>query len=77
MSKKLYRVTLRGMTYSVIGPIYGIAYVIADDPDKAYKKLKVDLEKRDLGFSHQRELDKIELIAENVEYPDCNTILYL
>jgi len=38
---KLYRVTLRGMTYSATGhTAYGISYVVADNSDEAYQKVR-------------------------------------
>lgn len=76
-NSKLYRVTLRGMHYSSTGVIYGIAYVVAEDTEKAYKKVRDSLEKRDIGFKSDRELLQIELLAEDKNYPDCNTILYV
>jgi hypothetical protein len=55
---------------------HGIAYVIADDANEAYQILKYSLEKRNLGYSKDRELSKVELIAEETSYPDCGTSLY-
>jgi hypothetical protein len=43
---------------------HGIAYVVAIDPAEAYKKLRASLDERKLGFTKERELDKIELLAE-------------
>ena len=37
---KLYRVTLRGMTYNSTGVAYGVSYVVAQDSESAYKKVK-------------------------------------
>lgn len=68
---KLFRVTLRGMTDS-----YGTSYVVAEDAGQAYKKVKTFLDEKDIGFSKQRELDKIELIADSYQYTSL-TILYL
>lgn len=76
MTKKLYRVTCKGMTYSSTGTAHGVAYVIAENPSEAYKKLRDDLDKRDLGYTKDRALDKVELIAEAGNYPDCGTALY-
>ena len=47
---KLYKVTLRGMTYTATGMVHGISYVIAADPNEAYLKVKNFLKKKDLGF---------------------------
>lgn len=74
---KLYKITLKGMTYSVTGTIYGYSYVVATDPTEALKKVQDYLKEKDLGFSHERELDTIELLAEQSDYPKCRTILYL
>ena len=38
--KKLYRVTLKGMTYNSTGVAYGSSYVIAENSDEAYQKVK-------------------------------------
>lgn len=75
--EKLYKVTLRGMTYSTSSPVYGISYVIAYDAEEAYRKVKNSLDKDDIGYSKDRALDKIELLAENYKYTDTNTILYI
>lgn len=69
---KLYRVKLRGMASS-----YGVSYVVADNPDHAYKRVRKYLDVRDLGFSKDRELDTIELLAETGDYPACQTQLHL
>ena len=55
MSLKLYRVTCRGMTTSSTGVAHGIAYVLAVDPSEAYRIVRDDLNKRDLGFTKDRE----------------------
>ena len=77
MSLKLYKVTCKGMTTSFTGCAYGVAYVVASDPTEAYEKVRTDLEKQDLGFRKDRELDRIELLAENTDYPDCGLRLYI
>ena len=69
MGKKLYRVTCRGMTCG--DQHHGIAYVVATDPSEAYKKVRSSLDERKLGFQKDRELDKIELLAEVGNYPEC------
>lgn len=77
-NSKLYRVTLRGMHYSSTGGvIYGIAYVVAENTEQAYKKVRDSLEKRGIGFKSDRELLQIELLAEGTNYPECNIILYV
>jgi len=76
MSLKLYKVTCKGMTTSSTGVAHGISYVLAADPTEAYLTVRTNLDKRDIGFDKDRELDRIELIAENVDYPDCGTRVY-
>lgn len=76
-SKKLYRVTLRGMSYSTTSTIYGTSYVVATNPNEAYKKVRAFLDKNDLGYSKDRELDKIELLAEAEQYTDTRTMLHI
>lgn len=39
------------------------AYVLANDPDEAYKKMRTLYDEQDLGFYGDRELRSIELIA--------------
>lgn len=65
------------MTTSSAGVAHGIAYVLAKDPSEAYRILRNDLDERDIGFSTDRELDRIELIADNAEYPLCGTRVYV
>lgn len=69
---KLYRVVCKGMIVS-----HGSAYVVATDPTMAYLKLRDYLDKKDLGFRVDRELDRIILIADESEYPDCGEKLFL
>ncbi len=76
MGLKLYRVTCRGMTTSSAGVAHGIAYVLAGNPAEAYEIVLDDLNKRDIGFYKERALDRVELLAENVEYPQCGTRVY-
>lgn len=73
---KLYLVTCRGMTYSASGStVHGINYVVANNPDEAYKIVRELLDKQNIGFSHDRALHKVELIAEEGIYPECKTRL--
>lgn len=75
--KKLYRVTLRGMTHSSTGSAYGLSYVVAENSDEAYKKVRKFLDENDLGFTKHRELDKVELIADSYIYTDVGCLLHL
>lgn len=68
MSLKLYKVTLKNLANS---------YVLANDPTEAYKTVRADLDKRDIGLTKHRVLDRIELLAEDVERPDCGTRVYV
>jgi hypothetical protein len=74
---KLYLVTLRGMTYATKGPAQGIGYVVATGAEEAYQKVRKRLDENDIGFSSDRELDKVELLASDYIYTDTGTILYL
>ncbi len=74
---KLFRVTLKGMTYSSTGVIHGVSYVVAENCDEAYQKVKTFLDEKDLGFSGDRELDKVELIADTSQYTEVKTMLFL
>lgn len=72
----LYLVRCRGMQSALGGPGFGVAYVVAEDPTSAYNKLRADLDKRDLGFGSEREMESITLLAQVAEYPS-TAILYL
>lgn len=76
-TNKLYRITLNGMTSATTGISYGISYVVAKNTVEAYEKVRKFLDVKDLGFSHERELNIIELIAEEYEYTDVRTLLFL
>ena len=68
----LYRVTLRGMHIDLeVASIHGISYVVASGPDRAYDLVRADLNKRDIGLSKDRALQTVDLLAQNVEYPEC------
>ena len=75
---RLYKVTCKGMTSDMMGTRtpHGIAYVLSDNPDTAYMKLKAFLDKHDFGTHKDRELDKVELIAEKTTYPNCGMQLF-
>jgi len=74
---KLYLVTLRGMTTNSTGVAYGTSYVVAENSDEAYKKVRKFLDDDDVGFAKDRELHSVELLAENYQYTDTGCILYL
>lgn len=78
MVQKLYKVTCRGMNHdSGANIIHGIAYVVATDPTAAYEKVRIYLNDRELGYDKDRELSRIELLAEIGDYPDCMMRLFL
>lgn len=68
MTQKLYKIKLQG--------ILGDFYVVDTDSSSAYEQIRGDLDHRNYGFSKDRELKSIELLAEDTEYPDCETRLY-
>ena len=55
----LFKVTVRG-----IGSQYKTVYVISDSMDDAYQTYRDFLDIKDYGFEHERELEKIELVAK-------------
>jgi hypothetical protein len=59
--RNLYRVWLRG---SIAGPYY----VVAETTDEAVNEVVGDMNRRDYGFSRDRVLDKVELLAQQYEY---------
>lgn len=73
---KLYLVKCVGMQTSFGNhTTHGIAYVVADDAEEAYQLLRQKLDKNDIGFSRERVLDTVQLIAEEGDYPECNVYL--
>jgi len=75
--EKLYKVTLKGMRYNSVGVAYGTSYVVAKNSDEAYQKVRDFLDENDLGFSKDRELDNVQLIADSYRYSDVGCLLYL
>ena len=75
---KLYLVKLRGMQSAIGDSIsYGKSFVLADDPSSAYNKVKEFVDKEDLGFVHNRELEYIELLADEGRYNDVGTMVFV
>ncbi len=74
---KLYKVILRGMTYNSSGIAFGISYAIAENSEEAYQKVRKFLDDNDIGFTNERELDKIELLADNFRYTGVGCLLHL
>ena len=52
-------------------------FVVAADPQEAYRIVRNDLDKRDYGFRKDREMKAIELLAEDAQYPECDIRLYV
>ena len=76
-NNKLYRVILRGMTGTLGTSVaYGAPYVVATSPDAAVALVRAHLEENDIGFSGDRELKSVELLAESTAYPDCRIQLF-
>lgn len=75
--QNLYKVTLRGLTFSTTGTVYGVSYVVATDPTEAYNKVRKFLNDKDYGFGYDRELHTIELLASSYEYNDVRTMLFI
>lgn len=73
MADKLYRVTLRGFTTDW----RKVSYVVAQHAGEAYGKVREKIAAEDAGFVNDRELDKVELLADVAEYPPCNCRLFL
>ncbi len=73
---RLYLVTLQGLS-NHIGTSYHSCYVVADNPSQAYSKVRTRLDIKDYGFRHERELDSVRLLADEGEYSDLRTPLFL
>jgi hypothetical protein len=67
---KLFLVYLKNFSET-----YRTIYVVAKNLTAAYSTAKQYLKDNDLCFIRERELEKIELVAENTKYPDCENIL--
>jgi hypothetical protein len=70
--KSLYKVYLQGFKgIQRLNPIY----VAAQHPTEAYNKVKDYLDCRDYGFKRDRELEKIELVAQDSECTNLNLLV--
>ena len=56
---------------------YSELYVVAEDSHKAYEAVRRFLDDEEIGFSHDRILKNVELIAEDGRYPEARTLLFL
>ena len=52
--QNLYKVTLRGLTFSTTGTVYGVSYVVATDPTEAYNKVRKFLNEKFTGHYHMK-----------------------
>ncbi len=75
-TNKLYRVTLRGLS-SYTGLQLKVSYVVARNSDEAYQKVRTWLDQNSYGLSQDRVLEAIELLAEDYQYTDVRTRLFL
>ena len=73
---KLFRIKLTGMKHSSTGTLYGCPYV-AESADQALAKVQKYVRDNDLGFTNDREMESIELLAEEGDYPGCRIQLFL
>ena len=73
---KLYRVTLRGLTPST-GVDYQVSYAVADDSALAYRLVRDWLDTKDYRFRSEREMKSVELLADEDEYTDAKTRLFI
>ncbi len=72
----LYRVNLVGLS-SATHTDFNTNYVVAENPEAAYRKVRKLLDEEDYGFPKGRCLDSVELIAGDGRYPECRTKLFL
>ena len=74
----LYRVTLKGLHASLgTNKDHGTYYVVSKNTEDAYQKVRKYLNELDYGFDRERELDKIEVIADDYFYGDANYMLFI
>jgi len=76
-TNKLYRVLLKGMTHNSTGVAYGDSYVVATNPEEAYRKVRTFLDDEDLGFDRERCLESVTLLAEEYHYTDTGHLLFI
>jgi hypothetical protein len=56
---------------------YNPSHVIAPDATAAYQAVRCELDRLDYGFSKDRELLSVELVAEDYEYTETGSCLFL
>ncbi len=73
---KLFRVNTRALPSST-GTDYSSAYVVAPDPTAAYEIVRKYLDEKGVLFQNERTMAGIELLAEEGDYPECRTMLFI
>ena len=76
MTFKLFKVTLLG-GINPVSTNYKTSFVVAESPNDAYQAIRDFLDSNNLCFQCERELESIELLAEDCKYPACRTMLFL
>jgi hypothetical protein len=71
--QKLWRVHLRGSGMQRYNP----SHVIAPDATAAYEAVRRELDRLEYGFTKDRELLSVELMAEDYEYTETGSRLFL
>jgi len=70
---KLFRVTLMGDNIAGCN----ISYCVAEDSGEAYKMVREYMDLEELGYEKDRELNFVELIADEMTFPTCGHRLFL
>lgn len=73
LTLKLYLVRLRGLSSSC----YGVSYVIAADAEGAYQMVKSRVDRMNLGYTKDRILQSVNLVAEAKDYTDTGAFLHV
>jgi len=66
---KLYRITIKTYKFQ--------PYVLAEDSEKAYQKVRKFLDVKDLCFSKEREMKCVELLADEDYYSDVEEMVFI
>ena len=76
---KLFYIKCKGLKHSIgCGEtVYSKAFVVAKTMNDAYEKVRKYLDEAGIGFDSDRELESIELLAEQSYNPECGIILYI
>lgn len=71
-NKCLYKIHLRGLS-----GVFDPAYAVASSLDEAYQMVRDFLDRKNYGFEKDRQLIKIEVVADTDEYTDAPSMLFL